>query len=135
MARKTNKHSHQTLSRRERQIMDVVYRLREATVAEIEANIPEPPSVDAIRRMAHIREEKGLLQHRQAGPCNVFFPTIKHQKASRHALGHLMDTFFGGSTHKLVAALLDLKSKELSEEDLKRLADMVDQAGDKEDGS
>ncbi len=121
------------LSRRERQIMAVIYQRGHATVADIVANIPEPPSADAVRRMAHILEEKGLLRHKQDGPRNVFRPTVTPEKASKSVLDHVVDNFFGGSTHKVVAALLDMKRDELSADELRRLSAMIDSAAADED--
>ncbi len=120
--------SEQALSRRERQIMAAVYRLGRASIAEIAAELPEPPTVDAVRRMAHILEEKGLLDHDQDGPRNVYYATIKLERASRSALDHLMETFFADSPQKLVAALLDSKKDSLSAAEMKRLATMIDDA-------
>jgi predicted transcriptional regulator len=116
------------LSRRERQIMAVIYRLGKASIAELVANMPDPPSADAVRRMAHILEDKGLLRHTGVGPRNIYYPTVTPERASRTALGHLVETFFGGSPQKLVAALLDLKRDQLSDEELRRLAQMIDRA-------
>ncbi len=115
--------------------MAVIYRLGQASVAEIVAHMPEPPTADAVRRMAHILEEKQLLDHRQEGPRNVYFPTVKPERASRNALDHLMETFFAGSPHKLVAALLDNRRDELSEEDMQRLASMIEAAISREQQS
>lgn len=128
---KTTRTEH-ALSRRERQIMDVIYRLGEATVAQITVDLPDPPSRDAVRRMAHILEEKGFLSHRQEGPQNVYRPTQQRQAASNSALDHVLETFFGGSTQRMVAALLDLKREELDEETLQRLAAMIERAAGEE---
>jgi predicted transcriptional regulator len=116
------------LSRRERQIMGVVYRLGRATVADIVAHMPDPPTQDAVRRMANILEEKGMLRHEQDGARNVYHPTVGPEKASRRALEQVVETFFSGSPHKLVAALLDVKKGELNDEDIRRLAAMIDAA-------
>lgn len=117
------------LSRRERQIMTAVYRKGQATVSEVVASIPDPPSSDAVRRLCHILEEKGLLRARRAGTKNVFSPTVHPRTARRSALENLLDTFFGGSAHSLVAALLDARRDELSDEDLARLTEMIESAG------
>jgi predicted transcriptional regulator len=126
--RRSTTRTEHVLSRRERQIMDVVYRLGEATVAEIATELPDPPSRDAVRRMAHILEEKGFVQHRQEAQGNVYYPTQTREAASRSALDHLVETFFGGSADKLVTALIDLKRDQLSEEDLLRIAARIEQA-------
>jgi len=85
--------------------------------------------------MAHILEDKGFLKHRQEGPSNVYTPTVRRDTASRSALDHVVETFFGGSTHKLVAALLDLKREDLGDEDLRRLAAMIELAAEREEQS
>ena len=128
MVGKKRDFAQQNLSRRERQIMDVIYRRGKATVAEIVAEMPDPPTRDAVRRMAHILEEKGLLDHKVKGPRNVYFPTVKTEQASRNVLGEVVDTFFGGSTQKLVAALLDIKKDELTDEELRKLSEIIDSA-------
>jgi predicted transcriptional regulator len=108
--------------------MDVVYRLGEASVAEIASELPDPPSRDAVRRMAHILEEKGFVQHRQEAHGNIYYPTQNREAASRNALDHLVETFFGGSADKLVAALIDLKRDQLSDDDLLRIAAKIEKA-------
>ncbi len=120
------------LSRRERQIMGVIYRLGEATVAELVAEMPEPPTQDAVRRLCHILEEKGHLKHRAEGPRNVFFPVVSVGRAGKSALEGLMDTFFGGSPEMLVAALLKAKEKDLSDDDLARLSALIEESASRE---
>lgn len=124
--------SEHNLSRRERQIMAVIYQRGQATIADLVAHLPEPPTADAVRRLAHILEEKGHLKHRPEGHRNVYFPTVKPAVAQRSVLDHVMETFFAGSPHKLVAALLDIKREDLSEEELQRLADMIEDAARQE---
>ena len=133
MARRKKKDvlAHQ-LSRRERQIMAAVYRLGPATVSDVVASIPDPPSSDAVRRLCHILKEKGLLRARRAGTRNVFSPTVDPRTARRSALENLLDTFFGGSPHHLVATLLDTRRDKLSDEDLARLTEMIESAGKEE---
>jgi predicted transcriptional regulator len=116
------------LSRRERQIMDVIYRRREATVAEVLEDLAAPPSYSAVRALLRVLEEKGHLTHREDGPRYVFRPTRPRKQAERNALARLMTTFFGGSVEKTVAALLDLEAARLSEDDLARLATLVEEA-------
>src|SRR3954469_10960094 len=96
------------LGRRERQIMDVVYRLERATAAEVLAGLPDPPSYSAVRGMLRLLEEKGFLRHEQDGPRYVYLPTTERDEARRSALAHLLRTFFDGSRESAVAALLDL---------------------------
>ena len=117
---------HQDLSRRERQIMDAVYRLGEATASEVQAALPDAPSYSAVRAHLRILEEKGHLRHRQEGPCYVFLPTVSRDRARSQALRGVVDTFFEGSREQMVATLLD--SGELNEAELERLAALIEQA-------
>jgi predicted transcriptional regulator len=119
---------HLNLSRRERQIMDVLYQLGEATAAEVMERLPEPPSYSAVRAMLRLLEEKGHLEHELDGPRYVYKPTLAHGKAQRSALKHLVETFFEGSTEQAVAALLDLSKSRLSDDELDRLAQLIEQA-------
>ena len=115
------------LSRRERQIMDVVYRLGRATAAEVLDGLPEPPSYSAVRTMLRLLEEKGHLRHEQDGPRYVYAPTVARDRARRSALDHLVRTFFDGSTEDVVAALL-ARGDRPSDEELERLAQLIEQA-------
>ena len=119
---------HQSLSRRERQIMDVVYRLGRATAAEVQEALPDPPSYSAVRALLRILEDKGHIRHEQDGPRYVFLPTLSRDKARRSALKQLVQTFFEGSTAQAVAALLGERRSDLSDEDLDRLSRLIDQA-------
>ena len=119
---------HQSLSRRERQIMDVVYRLGRATAAEVQEALPDPPGYSAVRALLRILEEKGHIRHEQDGPRYVFLPTLSRDKARRSALRQLVQTFFEGSTAQAVAALLGERRSDLSDEDLDRLSRLIDQA-------
>jgi predicted transcriptional regulator len=128
VARKKKEFREHQLSRRELQIMRAVYRLGRATVAEIVDSIPDPPTPDAIRRMCHILEEKGHLKAGAAGAAKVYEPTVAASRARQNALENVMDTFFSGSPHQLVAALLDAKRDQLSAEDIERLTRMIEDA-------
>jgi predicted transcriptional regulator len=119
---------HSYLSRRERQIMDVLYRLGRATVAEVMENIEDPPGYSAVRAMLRILEEKGHLRHEQDGPRYVFIPRVTRDRARRSALTHVIQTFFDGSTEEAVAALLGMSQSRLSEEELDRLSKLIDSA-------
>src|SRR3954465_6291182 len=121
-------HAHDPLSRRERQIMDVVYRLGRATAAEVKESLPDPPSYSAIRALLRVLEEKGHLRHEQDGPRYVFLPTVPRERARRSALRRLVQTFFEGSTAQAVAALLGEPGARLSDEELDRLSHLIDQA-------
>ncbi|HEU4996097.1 MAG TPA: BlaI/MecI/CopY family transcriptional regulator [Gemmatimonadaceae bacterium] len=115
------------LSRRERQIMDVIYRRGKVTAAEVLAELPEPPSYSAVRAMLRLLEEKGHVRHEQDGPRYVYLPTVNRDKARRSALRHLVRTFFDGSTEDAVAALLQ-NDNGMSEDELARLSKLIDGA-------
>jgi BlaI family penicillinase repressor len=117
-----------SLSRRERQIMDFLFRHGKATVAEVLEGIPDPPSYSAVRAMLRTLEEKGHVAHEEDGRAYVYRPTVAREQARRSALRHLLSTFFAGSTEQAVAALLDLSGPKLTDEELDRLAKLVDQA-------
>lgn len=117
-----------SLSRRERQIMDVLFRLGEATVADVLEGLPDPPSYSAVRALLRILEEKGQITHIQDGPRYVYRPTVAPEKASRSALRHVLRTFFDGSAEQAVAALLDEAGDDLSDAELDRLASLIAQA-------
>ena len=116
------------LSRRERQIMDVVYRLGKASVTDVLERLPDPPSYSAVRALMRILEEKGHLSHEQDGPRYVYLPTVPRDAAQASALSHLVRTFFGGSAEAAVAALLDLPEHGMSEGELTRLSRLIDDA-------
>jgi predicted transcriptional regulator len=115
------------LSRRERQIMDVVYRQGRATAADVLDGLPDPPSYSAVRALLRILEEKGHLRHEQVGPRYVYMPIVPRDRAKHSALEHVLDTFFGGSASQAVAALLNLK-EDLSDDELDRIAGLIKQA-------
>ena len=114
------------LGRRERQIMDVVYRLGHATVAQVRDELDDPPTYSAVRGMLRFLEDKGHLRHVEDGPKYVYLPTVAPSKARRSALQRLVRTFFGGSTREAVAALLE--DRRLGKDDLDRLQELIDQA-------
>jgi predicted transcriptional regulator len=116
------------LSRRERQIMDYLYRSGRASAAEVQAGLPEPPSYSAVRAMLRVLEDKGHVRHEQDGPRYVYVPKLGRDKAKRSALRHVLRTFFDGSTEQVVAALLDARVGEASEQDLDRMARLIEKA-------
>ncbi len=116
------------LSRRERQIMDAIWRVGRATVAEVLERLPDPPSYSAVRAMLRILEEKGHLKHEEAGPRYVYVPTTPRDEARESALKHLVRTFFNNSTESAVAALLELPERGLSDAELDRLSRLIEQA-------
>ncbi|MBN1272415.1 MAG: BlaI/MecI/CopY family transcriptional regulator [Candidatus Aminicenantes bacterium] len=115
-----------SLSRRERQIMDIIYEMKEATVHQVLEHIPSPPSYSAIRALLRVLENKGHLTHRQEGPRYIYFPRVSKDKARRSALKHLMKTFFDDSMENVVAALLDISEDHLSKEELQRLVELIE---------
>jgi predicted transcriptional regulator len=117
-----------TLSRRERQIMDVLYRLGSATAAEVQENIADAPSYSAVRALLRILVEKGHARHAYDGPRYVYSPVISRPVAQKSALRQLVKTFFNGSASNAVAALIDMSGKDLSDSELDRLAEIVEQA-------
>jgi predicted transcriptional regulator len=119
----------QHLSRRERQIMDVLHAKKSATVAEIRAVLPDPPGYSAVRALLRILEEKGHAKHREDGARYIYLPCVSGKTASRSALKRILATFFGGSIDHAVAALLDASDKKLSAAELKKLQEIVNQAG------
>jgi len=124
MARPRNK----GLSRRERQIMDVIYRKGQATAAEVMAELPDPPGYSAVRAMLRVLEDKGHLRHQAQGPRYIFLPTVARARARKSALKQLVQTFFDGSIEQAMAALLDLSASRLSEDEINRLAGLIDRA-------
>lgn len=114
------------LSRRERQIMDVIYRRGRATAAEVLEDIADPPSYSAVRALLRLLEEKGHVVHEQDGPRYVYLPTVNRERARQSALTHVVRTFFDGSATDAVAALLDNDTVDHAE--LDRLAALIDQA-------
>jgi predicted transcriptional regulator len=117
-----------TLSRRERQIMDIVYARGEATAADVRAGLPDPPSYSAVRALLAILVDKGHLKHRSQQGRYIYLPTRRRAQVGRSALRRVLDTFFEGSLEKAVAALLLGSDANLSNEDLKRLAQLIQQA-------
>lgn len=116
------------LGRRERQIMDVVFRLKRATAAEVLAELPDPPSYSAVRGMLRLLEDKGFLRHVQDGPRYVYLPTTARDEARRSALAHVLRTFFDGSRESAVAALLG--DAPVDDAEYTRLKNLLEEARD-----
>jgi predicted transcriptional regulator len=116
------------LSRRERQILDILYSRGRATAAEILAALPNPPGYSATRALLRILEQKGHVRHESDGPRYVFLPRISRQKARASALKHMLATFFDGSAAEAAAALVDGSAAKLSPEELDRLQALIDKA-------
>jgi len=118
----------ESLSRRERQIMDIVYAKGEASAAEVRAALPDPPSYSAVRALLAILVDKGRLKHRSEQGRYIYAPTRRRAQAGRSALRRVLDTFFEGSLEKAVAALLQGSDAKFSQQDLQRLSQLIQQA-------
>lgn len=122
------------LSRRERQIMDALFRLERGSVADVRAQLPNPPSYSAVRAQLRILEEKGHVTHTEQGPRYVYEPKMPLDRAQRSAVAHLAETFFDGSPVALMASLLDDEAASLSDDELDRLSALIDRARGKGEG-
>jgi BlaI family penicillinase repressor len=118
----------EALSRRERQVMNVLFRRGEATVAEVMDDLPDPPTYSAVRSILRILAQKGLITHREEGPRYVYLPAVSTDRAGDEALRQVVRTFFEGSAEQAVTALLRLSDAELSDADLARLRERVGKA-------
>jgi predicted transcriptional regulator len=116
------------LGRRERQIVEALYRLERATVRDVLDELPDPPSYSAVRAMLKKLEEKGYARHEQDGPRYVYLPVVPAERARRTALRHLVDTFFEGSAERAALALIKLSDTQISDEALERLAELARRA-------
>src|SRR5215469_8730772 len=116
----------QHLSRRERQIMDILFQRGKASATEVREAMPDAPSYSAVRAMLRVLEEKGHISHHEEGLKYVFSPVVAAAKAKRSAVKHVLDTFFQGSPEQAVAALLDVSSSRLTREELDRMAQMIE---------
>lgn len=121
----TTKPKPHTLTRRERQIMDVLYKLERATVSGVLAQITGQPSYSTVRAQLRVLEEKGHVRHEEHGLRYVYIPTVPRDEARRSALRHLVETFFEGSSEKLVAALLGGEAARISPEEFDRIARLI----------
>jgi BlaI family penicillinase repressor len=116
------------LSRRERQIMDILFAQGRATAADVMGALPDAPSYSAVRAMLRILEEKGHVRHEQDGPRYVYAPTVARDSAKKSAIRHVLRTFFEGSTSQAISTLLDDEGARLSDAELDRLARMIERA-------
>jgi BlaI family transcriptional regulator, penicillinase repressor len=119
---------HAVLTKRERQIMDVLYRRGRATASEIMESLTGPPSYSTVRTQLRVLEAKGHVRHEEQGLRYVYMPTVPRHSARKSALKHLVDTFFDGSSAKVVAALLGGEAAKLSDEELDRITELVKNA-------
>jgi predicted transcriptional regulator len=118
------------LTRRERQILDVIYNLGRASANDVLERLPDPPTYTTIRGLLRVLESKGHVRHEEDGGRYVYSPTLNKQRAAKSALGHVIDTFFDGSPSRAMAALLG--SEHVSQDEIDRLAALVEQAKTKE---
>jgi predicted transcriptional regulator len=122
------KNLHAVLSRRERQIMDILYQLGRATAAEVGKALPGEPSDSTVRTQLRVLEAKGHIRHEEDGQRYVYLPVVPRRVVSKSALNHVVNTFFDGSIEKVVAALLGPDGSKLSDDELERIADIVAKA-------
>ena len=116
------------LSRRERQIMEILFQRGKASASEVREAMEDAPSYSAVRAMLRVLEDKGHVRHQAEGLRYVYVPTVAKEKAKRAAVKHMLDTFFNGSPEQIVAALLDVSSTELTGAELDRMAAMIEKA-------
>ncbi len=119
---------HLALSRRERQIMDILYRLGRATAGEVQKQLTGNPAYSTVRAQLRVLEEKGQLRHEEQGLRYVYVPKLPRQKIQQSALKHLVDTLFEGSAEKVVAALLGKGASQITDEELERMSAMIEEA-------
>jgi len=119
---------HTVLSRRERQIMDVIYRLTRATVNDVIAELPGKPNYSTVRAQLRVLEEKGHLRHEEEGLRYLYYPTVPRNTVRASALRHLVETFFDGSTEKVVSALLGTDGSKVSKDELDRISRLIEKA-------
>ena len=117
-----------SLSRRERQILEILIERGKASASEVRAAMPDAPSYSAVRTLLRILEDKGHVRHKAEGLRYVYLPAIAREKAKRSAVQHLLKTYFNGSPEQIVAALLDVSSAKLTREELDRMAEMIEKA-------
>jgi len=115
-------------SRRERQVMDILHRRREATVSEIISELPDPPTYSAVRSILRILGEKGVIHFKEDGPRYVYFPAEPTEEAREHVLAHVVRTYFGGSPEQALTALLSMSDTELSDAEVSRQRDAIARA-------
>ena len=122
------KPSPSTLTRREREIMDILYRRGRATAAEVLEDMTNPPTYSAVRALLRILEDEGHIKHVQDGPRYVYLPAVARSDARKSALSHVVTTFFDGSVEQVVATLVESSRSKLSRDELERLAQLIEKA-------
>lgn len=123
-----NSRTHFALTRRERQVMDSLYRRGRATASDVQADLTGEPNYSTVRTQLRVLERKGYVRHEEDGPRYVYIPAVPRHAARKSALRHLMETFFDGSAEKVVSALLGGEAARLSDDELARIAALVDKA-------
>ena len=121
----TDKAETNALSRRERQVMDILHRRAEATVAEIMAELPDPPTYSAVRSVLRILSEKNLIRYKEDGPRYIYFPAQDTEEAREDVLAHVVRTYFAGSPEQAVTALLRMSDVDMTDADIERLRDTI----------
>jgi len=116
------------LTRREREIMDIVYRLGRASAQQVLDHLSDPPSYSAVRALLRLLEERGHLRHTKEGQKYMFVPSVPRSDARRKALAHVVSTFFGGSVEQTMLTLVESSRSRLSADELDRLAEIVERA-------
>lgn len=111
--------------------MNIIYQAGQASVSDVLQQLDDPPSYSAVRALIGILEEKGHLTHKKIGRKYIYLPTVNRNKAKKSALKDVVQTFFGGSAQEVVASLLEIKKKDLNEEELERIAQLIDEASEK----
>jgi predicted transcriptional regulator len=124
----TKTSTHTTLTRRERQIMDVLYRRGRATAADVMGDLPGEPNYSTVRTQLRVLEDKGHVQHEEEGGRYVYAPAVPRHAARKSALKHLVETFFDGSAEQVVAAVLGGEASRLTEDDLERISGLIEKA-------
>jgi len=119
---------HETLSRRERQIMDLLYRLGRATANEVMAELPGEPNLSTVRTQLRVLENKGHVRHEEQGLRYIYMPTVSRQAVRPSALRHMLETFFDGSAEKMLSTLLGNEGAKLTDAELERLAQLIEKA-------
>lgn len=130
---KSDESPYRDLTRRERQIMDILYRLGEASVEDVRSRLPDPPGYSAARAMLAKLEDKGHVTHDEKDLKYVYSPTVPRDEVRRSALSRVVDTFFGGSVAQAVTGLLSQSGEELAPEELKRMAALIEEAREAEE--
>lgn len=120
------------LTRREREVMEIIHRMNQATAAQVQEALPDQPKYSAVRAVLSVLEDKGHLKHRRVSRRFVYEPTVSPKRAKRNALRNLLATFYDGSPEKLVASLLNPNEQQLTEGEMERIRELIAAGGDSE---